>query len=213
MKFEDASHLLDTLAPGSPAFVQHSRVVAGVADRIARALAEARGGVDTERIRVRALLHDLGRTRTHGSYHGWVGYAMLRHRGLASEGRGCITHWLRGLDYGEILALGSIRPRFLRRIFDELDLPHLTTDDLVVSVADFSVAHTDVVTLERREEDLTRRYGESAWLRRHGEVAREHRALLERAMGRPLTDVVPEIASTPRPTAEVGPAESNTQLT
>jgi uncharacterized protein len=194
VKFEDASKFLGRLAPGEPAFVQHSRVVADVAERIARALAEGRQGIDIERIRVNALLHDLGRARTHGNYHGWVGYAMLRHRGLAHAGRGCVTHWLRGLDYEQILTLSSIRPRFLRRVFEELDLPALAIEDHVVSVADFSVAHTAIVSLEEREADLVQRYGDSRWLRRNAAVAREHRDLLERAMGRPLTDVVPEIA-------------------
>lgn len=193
MNFEDAKTLLDSFAPGEPPFVKHSRVVAGVAERIAAALAEGRQGIDVERIRVNALLHDVGRSRTHGSYHGWVGYAMLRHRGLAREGRGCVTHWLRGLDYDEILALGSIRPRFLRRVFEELDLPALGVEDHVVSVADFSVAHTTVVSLEERESDLVKRYGDSRWLRRNAAVAREHRALLESAMGRPLTEVVPDL--------------------
>jgi hypothetical protein len=123
---------------------------------------------------------------------------MLRHRGLAREGRGCVTHWLRGLDYDEILTLGSIRPRFLRRVFDELDLPALGVEDHVVSVSDFSVAHTTVVSLEEREADLVKRYGDSRWLRRNAAVAREHRAMLETAMGRPLTEVVPELAA-PRP--------------
>lgn len=197
MNFENASQLLDQLAPGNPAFVQHSRVVASVAERVANALAEGCQGIDVERIRVRALLHDLGRSRTHGNYHGWVGYAMLRHRGFADAGRGCVTHWLRGIDYDEILTMSSMRPRFLRRIFEELDLPALTIDDHVISVSDFSVAHTAVVTLEDRETDLVKRYGDSRWLRRNAALAREHRALLESAMGRPLTDVVPEIAPLP----------------
>jgi putative nucleotidyltransferase with HDIG domain len=194
VNFEEANQLLDGLAPGAPPFVQHSRVVAGIATRVARALAEGKVGIDVERIRVRALLHDLGRSRTHGNYHGWVGYAMLRRRGLGEFGRGCVTHWLRGLELDEALELGRFRPRFLKRVFEELDLPRLEIDDFVVSVADFSVAHTTIVSLEEREADLVQRYGDSRWLRRNGEVARDHRALLEAWMGRPLAGVVPETA-------------------
>jgi uncharacterized protein len=194
VNFEEATRLLDELAPGSPPFVRHSHVVASVATRLARALAEGKVGIDVERIRVRALLHDLGRSRTHGNYHGWVGYAMLRRRGLAEVGRGCVTHWLRGLGYDEILGISSMRPRFLKRVFDELDLPRLEVDDHVVSVADFSVAHTTILSLEGREADLVDRYGDSPWLRRNAAVAREHRTLLESWMGRSLAIVVPESA-------------------
>ncbi|HKD99370.1 MAG TPA: hypothetical protein VKE69_00040, partial [Planctomycetota bacterium] len=122
-------------------------------------------------------------------------YALLRHRGLARYGRGCVTHWLRGLAFDEIVSLGRVKPRFLRRVFDELELPQLGLDDLVVSVADFSVAHTTIVTLEERERDLAVRYGESRWLRRNAEVAREHRDRIERACGKRLADLVPEIAA------------------
>lgn len=192
MQFAEAEQLLKTLAPGDPAFVQHSRVVANIAERIADALAESREGIDRNRIRVRALLHDVGRSKTHGNYHGWVGYAMLRHRGLADAGRGCITHWLRGLTIEEVLNMSQARPKFIMRVYEELNLPELVTDDIVVSVADFSVAHTSVVSLEARESDLAHRYGNSAWLRRNGELAREHRALLESWTGRPFTEIVPE---------------------
>ncbi len=191
MNYEEAVDLLDREAPERPLFVQHSHVVAGVATRIADALREGRQGVERERIRVRAVLHDFGRSRTHGSYHGWVGYAMLRHRGLATFGRGCVTHWLRGLSFEEVVEKGRVRPRFLRRVFDELALPELQLDDLVISVADFSVAHTTVVPLEERERDLVVRYGESRWLRRNAEQARAQRAELERLMGRPFAEVVP----------------------
>lgn len=194
MNFQDATRWLDELAPGRPAFVEHSHVVAAVATRIADALAEGRPGIDVERIRVQALLHDVGRSLTHGGYHGWVGYAMLRHRGEADAGRGCISHWLRGLPFEEAVELGRIRPRFLKRVYEELELPRMEVEDYVVSLSDFSVAHTAVVPVEEREADLVNRYGESRWLRRNAAAARDHRATVERWMGRPLADVVPELA-------------------
>lgn len=192
MDYTQAAQLLNFFAPGEPAFVQHSRVVAGVATKIAHALAESKSDIDTDRIRVRALLHDLGRSKTHGNYHGWVGYAMLRHRGLAEYGRGCVTHWLRGLSMEEVLNMSGARPKFISRVFEELELPRLLVDDIIVSVADFSVAHTTIVSLEARESDLTARYGDSRWLRRNGELAREHRLQIERWTGRKFTEIIPE---------------------
>lgn len=172
--------------------MEHSRVVAEVATKIASALAEGRDGIDIEQIRVNALLHDLGRARTHGNYHGWVGYAMLRHRGFADAGRGCITHWLRGLTIDEVLTMSGARPKFIKRVFEELDLPRMRVEDIVISVADFSVAHTTIVSLEARAEDLGLRYGNSAWLARNAELAGEHRSRIERWSGRAFTQIIPE---------------------
>jgi len=191
---DDAASILDEQAPGRPAFVEHSHVVSGVARRIALALRESEAGIDVERIAARAMLHDFGRSCTHGNYHGWVGYAMLRRRGLAHYARGCVTHWLRGLPLEEVLHLSpSAKPQFMKRVFDELDLPQMTDDDLVVSVADFSVAHTNIVPLEERERDLVVRYGDSRWLRRSAEIARAHRDELERRTGLSLDQIVPEL--------------------
>ncbi|MFN0207745.1 MAG: HDIG domain-containing metalloprotein [Planctomycetota bacterium] len=192
MNFEAAAQLLKEHAEDDAAFVQHSHAVAGIATKLAHALRECREGVDVDTIRVRALLHDFGRSKTHGTYHGWVGYAMLRHRGLAKYGRGCITHWLRGLSLEEVLTMSGARPHFMERVFSELELPNLQIDDYIISIADFSVAHTTVVSLEAREEDLNKRYGASAWMRRNGELAREHRLQFERWTGKTLAEIVPE---------------------
>jgi hypothetical protein len=199
VNFEEAARLLDARAPGSPAFVLHSHVVADVATRVGRALREARPGVELERIRVRALLHDYGRSRTHGPYHGWVGYALLRHAGLGEYGRGCVTHWLRGLGYEETLALSKVKPRFLRRVFEELSLPEMTLDDYVVSVADFTAANTTIVSMEDREADLVKRYSDSPWIRRTASAARAHRDEIERLTGRAFSDLVPGTAPAGRP--------------
>jgi putative nucleotidyltransferase with HDIG domain len=194
LKFDEAVRLLRSHGGEDAAFVRHSHAVADVATRLGTAIAERKEGVDLETLRVRALLHDFGRSKTHGHYHGWVGYAMLRHRGLAHAGRACITHWLRNMELDEVVALSQARPKFIRRVFEELELPALELDDVLISVADFSVAHTTVVSIEAREQDLKRRYGPSRWLRRNADLAREHRAQIERLLQCKLSDIVPETA-------------------
>lgn len=189
MKYHEAELLLTTIAGGEPAFVAHSKVVASIAAQLAQAVARATPGIDIEKIKIQALLHDIGRSLTHGNYHGWVGYAMLRNRGLSEYGRGCITHWLRGLTIEEVLTLSRAREGFIRRVFHELQLPELTTADRIISVADFSVAHTTVVSLEARELDLEQRYGSSRWLQRNAALAREQRAAIEQLAGRPLREI------------------------
>jgi uncharacterized protein len=62
--------------------VEHCILVTEIAMRVAEALVERGFGVDVALVEVGALLHDLGRSRTHGIRHGVVGGQLARERGF-----------------------------------------------------------------------------------------------------------------------------------
>ena len=66
----------------SDGVVEHCRDVARIAVRLAGELRGRGVEVDVDLVEVGALLHDLGRARTHGIRHGVVGAEMARGLGL-----------------------------------------------------------------------------------------------------------------------------------
>jgi uncharacterized protein len=66
----------------TPEIIEHCEAVARVANEISEKF-EAKGlPVDKEAVYAAALLHDIGRTRTHGVQHGYVGAELLKERGV-----------------------------------------------------------------------------------------------------------------------------------
>ncbi|MHC4379647.1 MAG: HDIG domain-containing metalloprotein [Planctomycetota bacterium] len=186
LNLQDARCLL--LEHGSPteAWVEHCHQVAKVAHHLGAALLQAGAEFDLELLEVRALLHDIGRTKTHGALHGWSGYRLLHGLGFALEGRGCLTHWLKGRSQEEVAENAIWEPSLAARAFAALDPPVWELADSVLSVADSCVQHTTVVPMAVRHRDLNERYGESVWLTRAMELAESHAAEIEEALGFPL---------------------------
>ena len=76
---------------------RHSEKVADKAIEIARKIKKAK--VDMNLIEIGALLHDIGRTKTHSFKHALIGGKILRQRGFSEKlARICETHILGGLD-------------------------------------------------------------------------------------------------------------------
>jgi len=90
-----------------PEVVLHSENVARIALAVARKVAARGKKVDFPRVRDGALLHDVGRARTHGPKHAVVGFEMLRKAGV-SVNVACFakTHSLGGLTRGEAEGMG-----------------------------------------------------------------------------------------------------------
>lgn len=186
MNFEEAARLLDRFAPGEHLWKKHSHRVSDVAHTMALALIEEGERLDSHFIRIAALLHDVGRSKTHGPLHGWVGYVLLRKEGVEAYARGCIVHWLKGRTEAEVLADGKLSARFVRRLYLRFRLPHLSLTDKILALSDALVMHDRVVPLETRYEDLQARYGKSAWLDRHQQMSLEYQSEMESILGRKL---------------------------
>lgn len=180
-----AEALLAQHSPADEAWPRHCRQVAKVARHLAEALLKQ--GVmspeEAQLLEVQSLLHDIGRSRTHGPLHGWSGYVMLRALGHAREARGCLSHWLKGRDLHEVQPSRLWTAEFATRAWSELHPPPWTLLDSALSVADSSVQHTTIVPLRQRHEDLYTRYGDSPWLRRAAELAELQAEQLSAALG------------------------------
>ncbi len=180
--------LLDQHSPASESWPLHCRQVAKVARRLADAAAP--GAVDAELVETQALLHDIGRSRTHGPLHGWTGFVLVRSLGHPREARGCLTHWLKGRAPEELLGAGRLTPGFIARAFAAFDDQPWSLADSIMSLADSCVMNTTIVTPDERHEDLLRRYGDSRWMRRAWELAREHAEDVGAALGSRVEDVL-----------------------
>ena len=100
--------------------VSHCERVAEVALRIAGELVGAGYEVDLGLVEAGALLHDLGRGRTHGVDHGVVGGEMARELGLpAAVVRIVERHIGAGLPEGEAVELGLPRGSYLPETLEE----------------------------------------------------------------------------------------------
>jgi len=66
-----------------------------------------KNNINLELVEIGALLHDVGRSKTHGFKHGIIGGKILRERGFPKElARICETHILGGLDKDDTKNLG-----------------------------------------------------------------------------------------------------------
>ncbi len=67
---------------GDEGLIRHSLRVCDIALQLAERLKAKDIDVDTELVRIGSLLHDVGRTKSHGTEHGILGGKILRERGL-----------------------------------------------------------------------------------------------------------------------------------
>lgn len=161
---------------------RHCIAVANVADAVGNLL-ERRVAIDREHLRVGALLHDIGRCRTHDPIrHGVEGYRLLMELGHVREAYVCASHVLCGLSREEARANGLPDQEFLPRSLEEKLVPMID-----------SVVELDrPTTLDSRIASIMRRYQGNAWfLDRmaaahdrvrafHSELEQDHEISLER---------------------------------
>ncbi|ADC70074.1 metal dependent phosphohydrolase [Methanocaldococcus sp. FS406-22] len=80
MEFEKALSILKNLCPEN--VVEHCIAVSEYAYELALAIKNNGHNVDIELVRLGGLLHDIGRSKTHGIDHGVVGAEILRELGF-----------------------------------------------------------------------------------------------------------------------------------
>jgi len=186
--------LLEKAAPGE-AWVLHSFRVR----RVALAMGERLGGaVDLEFLAAAALLHDIGRSVTHGLWHPYEGWRLLSALGEPELARPAVTHWLKGRTLRRILRTspGIDRGR-IEEIFREGRPRPRTWHDLVVSAAAALAAPGGGGPVDERYRDLRQRYGDSPWLRDSRRITRGEFARLSRRAGVDLERLVLESAARP----------------
>lgn len=103
-----------------PNVVRHCEAVSKLAVEIAKACQERGMNVDLKLVEIGALLHDIGRAKTHGINHGVVGAEIARSKGLP-ESIISITenHLLAGITAEEAKKFGLPVKDYLPKTLEE----------------------------------------------------------------------------------------------
>ncbi|UCD01618.1 MAG: HDIG domain-containing protein [Promethearchaeota archaeon] len=132
---------------------RHSEKVADKAIEIANKI--KRANIDINLIEIGALLHDIGRTKTHDFKHALIGGKILRQRGFSSKlARICETHILGGLDKDDAKKVG----------LPEKDYLPITLEEKIICLADKHMAGTREVSIQNRFNRWFQKYGRSTIL-------------------------------------------------
>ena len=108
--------------------------------------------VNQNLIEIGALLHDIGRSKTHGFKHALIGGKILRERGFPEElARICETHILGGLDKEDAKAVGLPESDFLPNSIEEK----------IICLADKHMAGIREVSIEERFRRWFLKYGKT----------------------------------------------------
>ena len=135
--------------------IQHSIQVANKALEIADRLKNIR--IDRKLIETGGLLHDIGRSRSHGFDHGLIGASILKGEGISPKiFRICETHILGGIDKDEAKELG----------LPEKDYLPYTIEEKIICLADKYIKGTSKVSINERFDHWFSKYGESDLLNR-----------------------------------------------
>jgi uncharacterized protein len=117
---ENEAISLLTKAGCSPDVIRHCKSVADLATRIAKKIAGKGIVVDVNLVHIGALLHDIGRARTHSIEHAVVGANIARsHRLPTSLVRIIERHIGSGMTAAEAAQLGLPKRSFLPRSLEE----------------------------------------------------------------------------------------------
>ena len=108
-----------------------------------------KNNINLELVEIGALLHDIGRSKTHGFKHGIIGGKILRERGFPKElARICETHILGGLDKDDTRNLGLPQQDYIPQ----------TLEEKIICLADKLIAGTREVSIEQRFEKWFLKY-------------------------------------------------------
>ena len=135
----------------SPDVIRHCRAVAEIAVKIALKCRERGVPVDIELIRIGALLHDLGRSKTHSVHHPIIGAKIAEELGLPEAIITIIKrHIGGGLTAEEAAELGWPVENYLPE----------TLEEKIVTYADKLIDGDKVVPIEKTIEEFKRKLGE-----------------------------------------------------
>ncbi|MFH1125951.1 MAG: HD domain-containing protein [Candidatus Altiarchaeota archaeon] len=141
MNYESALKLLES-SFGHGRIAKHCIATSKKAVEMAESIRENCDGVDIELVRVGALLHDIGRAKTHGIEHNYEGGKMLRELGFEELARAVERH-------------GA-------NVFEEIRPDEMTLEEKIIYLADKLTEEDQYVTLDerfRRVIDRRREHG------------------------------------------------------
>jgi len=169
LSYDDALILLHRYG-GNQVWIRHCKAVACVAARVG-ALMEAKYDLDVAYLKAGALLHDIGRYKTHDPImHGVEGYRLLTTLGHHDEAFICASHVLCGLPRSEASGFG----------LPDQDFLPVTMEQRLVPMIDSLVEFDRPTTLEKRVLSINQRYHGNTWfLGRMEQAAAKARGLLD----------------------------------
>ena len=155
---------------GDATWTRHCRAVSIVAERAGQLMA-MHCTIDQDFLRIAALIHDIGRYRTHDPVqHGVEGYHLLTSLGHHREAFICASHIQCGLSAAEAVQAGLPERDFMPRSLEERLIP----------VLDSIVELDRPTTVERRFASLSRRYqGNGGFLESVERSRRRVRAVMD----------------------------------
>jgi uncharacterized protein len=142
----------------SPNVIQHCKIVAKLAVKMARILQERGFKVDTELVETGALLHDIGRSKTHSVDHAIVGAKIVESAGMPDAVARIIErHVGGGIPQDEAAKLGWPEKNYLPE----------TLEERIVAYADKLVEGNERVPIDKTIAQFSRKLGKN-----HPSIAR-----------------------------------------
>lgn len=136
----------------SPEVVKHSLAVSTLALKIGKIILDNGYEVDLEFIKIASLLHDIGRSKTHGIKHGIEGAKILRELNFPEKfARVCENHLGAGISKEEVKSLGLP----LKDYFPE------TLEEKIIAHSDNLIEHDREVPLGKTIKKLTHELGKN----------------------------------------------------
>ena len=155
----------------SPSVRRHSINVARKSIKIANRITKT--NVDKNLVVIGALLHDVGRSKSHGYEHGVIGSKLLKERGFPERlSRICESHILGGLDIEDAKEAGLPIKDYLPQSLEEK----------IICLADKQCLGTKIVSIEERFARWFKKYGNSPILMKSKKRIEEIQKELENLM-------------------------------
>lgn len=138
LRRNEAIKLLEN-ANCSSGVIRHCIAVSKNAREIAEKLKKNGYDIDVNFVEIAALLHDIGRSNTHGIFHGVEGAKILKGYGLEEKFiRICERHIGAGLTKDDALSLGLPAGNYLPETLEEKIIAHadnITSKDKIVDIS------------------------------------------------------------------------------
>lgn len=146
-----AEHALQILREEgcSPEVIRHIQTVSEKAVEIAKKISQNNNEVNSELVKVGALLHDIGRSKTHGISHGIEGAKILRERGLEEFTGFAENHLGAGIDSKEAKKLELPPKDYLPKSLEEK----------IVTYADNLVRKDKLISYQEARQELREELG------------------------------------------------------
>jgi uncharacterized protein len=169
LSYDDALKLLYWYG-GDATWIRHCLAVSRVAKNVAEVMTP-RCALDSEYLTIGALLHDIGRYKTHDPIlHGVEGFRLLTGLGHDREAFICASHILCGMASSEAALYGLPRQDFIPTTLEERLVP------LIDGVVEFDRP----TTFAKRCESIAQRYqGNEPFLRRFSDASATAKKFLD----------------------------------